>query len=270
MRAPTGASGVDGSSRRAMLRDVVPAAVAVSASVLLLVMGARTSPFVPVNRGPTERGLGAAGDPSLLGSSSPGVSASSRGQRDARHPYLPWATEVGTRIGIPARALAAYAAAEVATRESIPGCRLSWVTLAGIGAVESGHGTDGAATINDDGLVTPPVVGPALDGSTGFRAIADTDGGSYDGDRRWDRAVGPMQFIPETWQNWRADGNEDGMADPHNFDDAALAAARYLCASGLDTGTGEGWTDAVFSYNHSADYVRQVFAHARLYAARSR
>ncbi len=34
------------------------------------------------------------------------------------------------------------------------------------------------------------------------------------------------------------------------MDDAALAAARYLCASGADLATGTGWSTAVFSYNH--------------------
>ncbi len=56
----------------------------------------------------------------------------------------------------------------------------------------------------------PPVRGPALSGGA-FSAIRDTDGGRYDGDPVWDRAVGPMQFIPGTWRIWGADGNGDGV-----------------------------------------------------------
>ena len=61
--------------------------------------------------------------------------------------------------------------------------------------------------------------------ANGFAAIADTDGGALDGDARWDHAVGPMQFIPSTWQLAGRDGNGDGTADPFNIDDAALSAA---------------------------------------------
>ena len=45
-----------------------------------------------------------------------------------------------------------------------------------------------------------------------------------------DRAVGPMQFLPASWARYGADGNGDGVRDPHQLDDAALAAAAYLCA----------------------------------------
>jgi hypothetical protein len=39
----------------------------------------------------------------------------------------------------------------------------------------------------------------ALDGSAGRQEILDTDGGLYDNDLVYDRAVGPMQSIPQTW-----------------------------------------------------------------------
>ncbi|WP_447407116.1 lytic murein transglycosylase, partial [Clostridium perfringens] len=81
--------------------------------------------------------------------------------------------------------------------------------------------------------------GPALDGD-GVAAIADTDGGRWDGDTLWDRAVGPMQFIPDTWSRWGADGNGDGAADPNQIDDAALATARYLCGASAMTDAA-GW-----------------------------
>nr|WP_302477633.1 lytic transglycosylase domain-containing protein [Aeromicrobium stalagmiti] len=79
--------------------------------------------------------------------------------------------------------------------------------------------------------------------------------------------MGPMQFIPSTWERWESDGSDDGTADPHNIYDAAYAAGRYLCASGADLTTGAGWTQAVFSYNHSDAYVRSVLDGANRYAA---
>jgi len=51
-----------------------------------------------------------------------------------------------------------------------------------------------------------------------------------------------------------------------DLDDAAYSAARYLCASGADLGTGAGWTAAIRSYNHSDDYVRAVYDAATTYA----
>jgi hypothetical protein len=44
------------------------------------------------------------------------------------------------RAGVPERAVAAYASAALQLREERPGCGLTWVTLAGIGWVESQHG----------------------------------------------------------------------------------------------------------------------------------
>jgi len=51
----------------------------------------------------------------------------------------------------------------------------------------------------------------------------------WDGDTGWDRAVGPMQFIPGTWRRYAADANADGKQDPNNVYDAAAGAAHYLC-----------------------------------------
>ena len=64
--------------------------------------------------------------------------------------------------------------------------------------------------------------GVALDGD-GTVAIPDSDGGELDGDAEHDRAMGPMQLIPQTWRNWHVDGGGDGVEDPQNIDDAGFA-----------------------------------------------
>jgi membrane-bound lytic murein transglycosylase B len=72
--------------------------------------------------------------------------------------------------------------------------------LAGIGRIESHHGRHlGSATrFSPSGDVTPTILGPALNGARTIGTIHDSDGGCLDGDPVWDRAVGPMQFIPST------------------------------------------------------------------------
>jgi hypothetical protein len=136
-----------------------------------------------------------------------------------------------------------------------------WTVLAGIGKVESDHGrTHGpAAVFEEDGDLRPPIVGPALDGSGGLAAVPDTDGGLWDGDRRWDHAVGPMQFLPATWRSYGRDGSGDGQADPHNVFDAALGAVAKLCLG--SPGNFEDRSHlarALHAYNPSGAYVREV------------
>jgi membrane-bound lytic murein transglycosylase B len=96
-------------------------------------------------------------------------------------------------------------------------------------------------------------------------AIPDTDGGRLDGDGRWDRAVGPMQFIPGTWGRWALDANADRAADPHNIYDASLAAARYLCFTGGSLTTEGAIRTALLAYNRSVPYGTKVIAEGRRY-----
>ena len=177
-----------------------------------------------------------------------------------------WADERAPALGIPATSLEAYAyAARVAEVEN-PNCHLSWTTWAGIGMVESHHGTYRGASIAPDGDVTPPIRGVRLDGSMGNMAIADTDGGVLDGDPLLDRAMGPMQFIPETWKLYGVDANNDDVISPDNIDDAALSAAGYLCWRGKHLDTPRGWMDALRAYNLSDQYARTVRDWATAYA----
>jgi len=77
-----------------------------------------------------------------------------------------------------------------------------------------------------------------------------------------------MQFIPGTWARSGVDGNGDGVADPNNLFDAALTAGRYLCAGGGDLRDRSQAEQAVFRYNHSADYVSTVVTWADAYGNR--
>lgn len=176
------------------------------------------------------------------------------------------ATSALAASGIPGAALAAYQAAAAAMSVADPSCRLDWSLLAGIGKVESHHGRFGGRQPRTDGSIHPPILGIALDGRPGVALITDTDGGRLDFDATYDRAVGPMQFIPGTWAGFGADGNGDGVVDPHNLYDAALAAARYLCAGAGDLSQPLDRQQAVLRYNHSQAYVDLVTSLADAYA----
>jgi membrane-bound lytic murein transglycosylase B len=177
-----------------------------------------------------------------------------------------WAAARAPGLGIPVAALEAYAyAARVAEVEN-PKCHLTWTTLAGIGWIESHHGTYRGSRVLPNGDVDPPIRGLRLDGTLGNMTIADTDGGLLDGDDDLDRAMGPMQFIPETWRLYGVDANNDGVVSPDNIDDAALSAAGYLCWRGKDLATPQGWMAALRAYNLSDQYARTVRDWATAYA----
>jgi len=166
-------------------------------------------------------------------------------------------------LGIPGVMLEAYMTAAETLASDLPSCRLHWSLLASIGRIESNHARGGQ--VDDAGNTTPQILGPVLNGG-GFAAIRDTDGGSLDGDNRWDRAVGAMQFIPSTWRGYASDGDNDGVSSPHNVHDATLAAGKYLCSGGMDLSGGQDRATAVFRYNHSDTYVRTVLIWADAYA----
>lgn len=107
-------------------------------------------------------------------------------------------------------------------------------------------------------------------------------------------AIGHMQFMPCTFLGWSypacgglggakipnsiltsptmikkyggygTDGDNDGKADPMNLKDAMYSAAKYLAASGAAEGN---LKKAVFSYNHSTEYVNDVLGFAEAYVS---
>ncbi len=160
--------------------------------------------------------------------------------------------------GIPAPALAAYQRGAQIINAADKSCNVPWELIAAIGRVESDHGRYGGNTLTEDGVSKPGIYGIALNGRNGTQAINDTDGGQLDNDTVYDRAVGPMQFIPSTWQVVKVDADGDGQRNPQDMDDAALATAVYLCSGKDNLSTRSGQEAAVFRYNHSQDYVNLV------------
>ena len=191
----------------------------------------------------------------LLGRRAPGVATVSQP-----------ATSAVAITGIGATALAAYQRAAAVIGQANDACHLDWTLLAGIGEVESGHGTYGGSTLSAAGTATPALRGPVLDGRHHTRLIADTDGGRLDHDTRYDRALGPMQILPATWLEIAVDADGDGRRDPQDINDAALAAAVYLCSAGDDLATPAGARSAVLRYNHSDAYADTVLRLAAGYA----
>ena len=98
-----------------------------------------------------------------------------------------------------------------------------WYILAAVGKVESGHGAN---------------MGPSTAG-----------------------AMGPMQFLPSTWETSGVDGNGDGVANILDPRDAIPAAAGYLESGGAP----QDWYAALFSYNHADWYVIKVLGVAEGY-----
>jgi membrane-bound lytic murein transglycosylase B len=172
---------------------------------------------------------------------------------------------------IPAIAYDAYRQASDAAPSIAPSCDVDWTILAGIGQVESRHGEPTRRhQITADGDVVPPIRGRALDGTGGTQPIPDTDGGELDGDATWDRAMGPMQFIPSTWRQLGRDGNGNGRADPDNLYDAALTAAAHLCLREPGDYTDRGvLRRALIGYNPSGRYADEVLSWIDRYRSRS-
>ncbi|MGV9567849.1 C40 family peptidase [Streptomyces sp. NPDC003480] len=107
---------------------------------------------------------------------------------------------------------------------------LSWTILAAIGKVETDHARH-----------------PTMVSSAG--------------------AVGPMQFLPSTFQSYAYPVPPGGKTPPTPWDpvDAVYAAARLLCAGGAKNG--KNLRRAIWHYNHSDAYVNQVLKIADMYAA---
>jgi hypothetical protein len=167
--------------------------------------------------------------------------------------------------GIPVRALQAYRQAATLTDAADPACNIDWALIAAIGRVESNHARFGGNQLDAAGVAQPGIIGIPLDGSNGTARIMDTDRGVLDRDTVYDRAVGPMQFIPGSWRVGGVDGNGDGVKNPQNMADAAASTAVYLCSGPGDLSLPADLHSAILRYNASDSYAQMVTAIADAY-----
>jgi membrane-bound lytic murein transglycosylase B len=72
-------------------------------------------------------------------------------------------------------------------------------------------------------------------------------------------AIGPFQFIPETWIRNAVDANGDGRKDPFDIEDAAYSAANYLVRRGGLVNLRK----ALWHYNQDKRYVKNVMRYLR-------
>jgi hypothetical protein len=167
--------------------------------------------------------------------------------------------------GIPVRALEGYQKAASLTASADPSCNIDWALLAAIGQVESNHARFGGNQLDSTGTVRPGIIGIPLDGANGTALITDSDRGRLDRDVIYDRAVGPMQFIPSTWRVAGVDADGDGVKNPQDLADAATATAVYLCSGPGDLRRPADLRAAILRYNASDSYVLMVTSIADAY-----
>jgi len=245
-------------------RPVLVAILVVAAVAFIAVVAGAVAPFVrsPLSIVRPDAAAPTWGRPAAL----PAAVTKPRGEGITALVDADWLAAASARSGIPKRALAAYAGAAIRLDGEQPDCGISWNTLAAIGFVESRHGSYRGSALAASGKITPGIYGIALDGASTAH-IPDSDNGKYDRDPEYDRAVGPMQMIPQSWRNWRVDGNGDGRRDPQNIDDAVLAAAGYLCRAREDLSTEDGWRDMIATYNSAPSYLAKVALQATIYGS---
>ena len=250
-------------------RVLTSAAVTAGAIAVLTVVGVtvdNSPPPTPVIAPLAESSPGSPTTPTVIESPLP-TETSSEDSPPADDPgaaHIEPATIPDGPLGIPGIALEAYHRAADRINAEQPACEMEWTLLAGIGQVESNQGR---GRFDAEGNTIGRILGPRLDGSLpGTAVITDTDNGRFDGDREYDRAVGPVQFIPSTWATLGRDGNDDGVADPNNIYDGALSAATLLCGQGGSMADPAARTRAILAYNNSLAYVANVNAWAHGYA----
>ncbi|HVT77884.1 MAG TPA: D-alanyl-D-alanine carboxypeptidase family protein [Acidimicrobiales bacterium] len=171
--------------------------------------------------------------------------------------------------GVPPVAADAYRRAAALAPHVEPACRITVSLIAAVGQVETNHGQGAGSTIVANGVLSPPVIGPAMNGQNSQPAVADTDGGTYDKDSQWDHEIGLMRARPSVFTANRIDANNDTVFDPQNVYDAASTLAVTLCRAqaGKSLTTTAEMRAALTAYRNDKAYVDKVMAAMAQFAA---
>jgi murein DD-endopeptidase MepM/ murein hydrolase activator NlpD len=161
--------------------------------------------------------------------------------------------------GMPARAAQAYQSAAGRCEG------LDWTLLAAIGAVETNHGQHAGAALDPaTGEARPWIFGPALNGQNHTAAIPiDRWSGWWGLTGPWQRAIGPMQFLPTTFDAHAVDADQDGTTNPHDIDDAVATTANYICASAWERVDGTAEVARIYNPGDADNYAAKLDAERR-------
>ena len=201
---------------------IVVAAVAVIAGALV----------VAVQIAPKQQAATTAAEtatPSAVKVSTPPPSATKVPQQGGE--FDAWASRTSQWLDIPLRAMTGYAKATVTLTKEMPGCHLSWVTLAALGKVTTDHGRVQGRHLAENGVPDRPL---------GTIEVRDF----YDKVVSTANAAGPLQLSPATWAKFQTSAS-GGKPEVQNVDDAALTAGHALCYGGRDLSQGQTWWDAI-------------------------
>ncbi len=162
-----------------------------------------------------------------------------------------WASKTSLWLDIPLRAMTGYAKATVSLTKEIPGCHLSWVTLAAVGKVTSDHGRANGGHLGSNGVMDKPL--GTVEVRDFYNKVVSTA-----------NASGPMQLSPALWGKYKTSASS-AKPDPQNIDDAALTTGRALCADGHDLSRGQTWWDTVAELQSAPLFLHRTLATVNVY-----
>ncbi|WP_103350422.1 bifunctional lysozyme/C40 family peptidase [Amycolatopsis sp. CA-128772] len=162
-----------------------------------------------------------------------------------------WASKTSQWLDIPLRAMVGYAKATTKLGKDVPGCHLSWVTLAAVGKVTTDHGRARGGQFGTTGVLDKPLA--TIEVRDFYNKVVSTA-----------NAAGPMQLSPAIWGQFQA-SYAGGKPDVQNIDDAALTTGRALCADGHDLGKGQVWWNSVGTLQPAPLFLHRTLATVNVY-----
>ncbi len=162
-----------------------------------------------------------------------------------------WASKTSQWLDVPLRAMVGYAKATTKLTKDIPGCHLSWVTLAAVGKVTTDHGRARGGQLGTTGVLDKPL--GTIEVRDFYNQVVSTP-----------NAAGPMQLSPAIWGKYQESAS-GGKPDVQNIDDAALTTGRALCADGHDLSQGQAWWNAVATLQPAPLFLHRTLATVNVY-----